>query len=247
MKVSICVTTYNKPEHLKRSLASIAKQLPLPFDYEWIVVDDTGNSESICRRYAEIDYIAIYRPQRHRNPAFARNVAWKRASGDIVVTQSDDIEHRADTLIRLVSELQEDTFALATVHNVDLQSGVRIKRSGWTSMFSGPDLPGKDLPAIFLGAVWRKHLCLIGGCEESFDWAGPDDVLVTCHLMNNGIKKIYSTANANHLDHKALRPRFTNRQKIEGGKLVAKAIEENQKHCSTGPWQYVEGVPVEKL
>lgn len=118
MKASICIATYDRPEILRRTLESIYCQSP-PFDFEVVVVDDGGRSaREVCGEFP-VWYRRIERTGGRRGPAVARNMAYRVAHGEVLICQSDDVAHSPDAIRRLVEELQEGEFVVATVWNVD--------------------------------------------------------------------------------------------------------------------------------
>jgi glycosyltransferase involved in cell wall biosynthesis len=201
MKASICVSTYDRPEILRRVLGSIFSQKP-PFEYEVIVVDDAGpsSSEEVCKQYPVI-YKRIEREPGYRNPAIARNVAYKTAQGEVLICQSDDVIHGSGKVIQhLVEELKAGEFLLATVWNVDVDGQVTgLKQWPHIRQIVGPK---NQRPLFFLGAVYRKDMCAIGGCDEDFIDPGREDVwLAQCLIHGRGLRPRYSAVEGFHNDH----------------------------------------------
>ena len=206
MKVSICLSTYNKPEALQNTLASIATQR-VSFDYETIVVDD-GSPEPETQRICEdhgVNYTRIERKPIYRNPACARNLAYKRASGEIIVAQSDDVIHATpNTLQQLVDKLKPNHFVIATVVNVDaaLQPYSDTNGKGYGDQLSIYTSPERTRPLFFLGTLYRSDLYAIGGNDEDFVDPSREDVWFSLCLMHGlGLQPIYSTAKGLHQHH----------------------------------------------
>lgn len=172
VKTSIVLSTYNKPNYLKRTLDSIFSQHP-PFDFEVIVIDD-GSPEvftsEICRTYP-VRYLRINRPEGFRNPASARNTGYLIAKGQIIIPQSDDVIHKeADTIERLINELRPKEFLIANVFNVHSES--LEPEQNPTYEFTGIHNPR---PFFFLGSMWRNDLYAIRGNDEEFTAPGYED------------------------------------------------------------------------
>ena len=163
MRCSICISTRNKAAILERVLASIRCQ-QIPFEYEIVVADDgsTDNTRGVCRGY-EARYLYLDN-DRYRNPSRARNDAYRFATGDVIIAQSDDVVHYGGNTVRdLVAALRPGAVAIATVLN--MVSGTRVPHHEPFHVYSGPDKPRAF---FFLGALWRTDLYAIGGNDEDF-------------------------------------------------------------------------------
>jgi glycosyltransferase involved in cell wall biosynthesis len=200
VKASICIATYDRPEVLDKVLKSIFDQRTT-FDFEVIVVDDGGASAiGLCRKYP-IRYARIDREPKYRNPSVARNLAYKMATGDVLICQSDDVVHQGDDAIqRLVSDLHEGEFLIATVWNVNEQGEVVGLRE-WPriTQLTGPL---NRRPLLFLGSVWREDMYAVGGNDEDFTSPGrEDDWLAQCLINGRHLIPRYVSVVGHHLDH----------------------------------------------
>lgn len=157
---SICLSTHNKPELLRNTLASIFRQHS-SFEFETIVVDDGSKDNAvreICQAYPVI-YHRIERPPVFRNPCTARNVAYKLARGKVVIAQSDEVLHvTEDAIQRLVTCLRPGRFLLANVFCLNPKGQICGEYTG----------PGRQAPYFFLGSMYREDLYAIGGNDEDF-------------------------------------------------------------------------------
>ena len=171
-KVSVVIASYNKAIALQRTLTSIVKCNSEESELEVIVVDDgsTDNTNEVCNKF-DIKYVYLNRPG-YLNPGFARNVGYKIAKGDVIINQSDEVEHRTPYTIKLLSErLTPGNCVFATVLNVD-SNGNKIKT------YCGPR---RRRPLFFLGALWKKDLYAVGGNDEDFiEPAFEDNWLAEC-------------------------------------------------------------------
>lgn len=186
MKASICMSTYNRPEALDKTLASIFAQ-SAPFNSEVIVVDDAGPSsaEKVCQHWP-VRYVRLDRDGGYRNPAVARNVAYRMARGEVVICQSDDVIHGPEAIRRLVGDLRRGEFLLAKVWNVNEQREI-IGIPEWPTIkqMAGPR---NRRPLFFLGAITRENLYAVGGCDEEFvDPGYEDDWLAMCLTRGIGL------------------------------------------------------------
>src|SRR5512145_2937794 len=104
MKISICIATHDKPRYLLEVLGSIYRQ-PLANDPETevIVVDDRSvdeNNRNACNCYP-VKYIRIDGNPGYKNPSRARNVAYRHATGEVIIAQSDDTKHISENCIEM--------------------------------------------------------------------------------------------------------------------------------------------------
>jgi glycosyltransferase involved in cell wall biosynthesis len=195
------MATYDRPEVLRKTLASIRSQ-QADFDYEIIIVDDAGpqSAKEVCRQYAAT-YFRIDREPKYRNPSVARNLAYKMAVGDVLICMSDDVIMGAGSLQRLVNELQQGEFLLATVWNVDSDGDTR-GLEGWPHIqqLTGP----KNMrPLFFLGSIRRKDMYAVGGCDEEFTEPGREDIwLGDCLIHGLGLRPTFEDMLGYHQEHK---------------------------------------------
>ncbi|NUQ66111.1 MAG: glycosyltransferase family 2 protein [Pirellulales bacterium] len=184
---SIVIASRNHAQLLHRTLASIRAQR-VPFRYELIVVDDgsTDDTGQVCRRYG-VDYCRLEN-DRYRNPSVARNFGYRRARGEVVIAQSDDVVHRSPRAVeRLVLELAASgEFLIATVHDRDPgRSGTHPEPRQYTG-------PENRRPLFFLGSLWRRDLYAIGGNDEDFAEPGyEDNWFADCLMHGLGLEPRY--------------------------------------------------------
>lgn len=168
---------------LDQVLASIRAQ-KIPFDYEIVVADDgsTDETSEVCKKWA-VKYAWISNP-RYRNPAFARNVAYKCAIGDIIINQSDDVIHKSNCVEQL-SQLKTGEMLFATVYNVRADGSLEMS----FPVYSGK---ARQCNFFFLGSLWRKDMYAIGGNDERFQApCFDDDYLAACLTKGLGLVPRY--------------------------------------------------------
>lgn len=197
MKCSICIATYDKPEALRRTLKSVVVQT-IPFDWELIVVDDGSpgdKTREICDEFETIQYVRIDREPDYRNPSVARNLAYRRAKGEVIICQSDDvIHHTPDSVEKLVSRLLPGSFVLATVINVDSEGNPYRDATGkgYGDSMQVYVSPQKKRPLFFLGALYRKDLYAVGGNDEEFTApSGEDRWFALCLMNDRNLNPVY--------------------------------------------------------
>ncbi len=109
-------------------------------------------------------------------------MAYQMSRGQILVIQSAEVEHQGtDTLRKLVLDLPENAFMIASVFNVNH----RGERRTYTSIT-------RQRPLFFLGSIRREHVFAIGGDSEDFTGPGyEDDWFAQCLTKGLGLKGVY--------------------------------------------------------
>lgn len=187
LKASVCISTFNKPTLLEKTLESIFVQTP-PFEFEVIVVDDgsaTNEIREVCSKFP-VRYRRIDRDPVFRNPCTARNVAYKLASSDVIIAQSDEVLHvKRDTIEKLVETLEEGKFVMANVFCLSREGKICGEFIGAT----------QRRPRFFLGALYRRDLFAIGGNDEDFavSPAWEDAWFGDCLMRGLNLKPVYTT------------------------------------------------------
>lgn len=187
MRCSIAMSTRNKSAALNRTLASIRRQ-NVPFEYEIIVADDgsTDDTREVCMRHG-VRHLYLDN-DRYRNPATARNDAYRAAAGDIIIAQSDDVLHYSENAVSaLINALQPNAVAIATVLNMKADG---TPCNDPFPVYSGPKQPRAF---FFLGAMWRKDLYAFGGNHEGFiEPCWDDNWFQDCILTGQKLKLTYA-------------------------------------------------------
>lgn len=240
MIASVCIASFNRdPAVLRRTLASVCRQSP-PFNFEVILVDDGSEygAPDVYRefpvRYAKIDRRPVV-----RDPAVARNVAYRMAYGDIIIAQSDEVEHQQNNSIEVLCDTlvdNPDSFVIATVFGCN-EAGQPEK------VYTGR--LGNDrrhLPLFFLGALWRHDLYSVGGNDEDFAKgdcnAHEDKWFAQCLMQGLHLTPYYTDkVVGHHLWHPR---RVFNKQTRPNARLyqqkVAAAERSGHWCASGGPW-----------
>lgn len=168
--ISVVMATRNKAPYLTRTLRSIVAQRP-SFPVEIIVVDDssTDNTPEVCRQFG-VRYHRIDRPYTGNN-GVPYNIGYRMAQGEIILTTSDEVEHRTPELMeKLVARLTPETFVSPLVLNVDPDGQV-------LGTYCGPRVRAE----LMCTAIWRSDIYAVGGHDEDFVHVGSNDkYLVRC-------------------------------------------------------------------
>ena len=230
MKVSVVMATFNKAEYLRRTLNSIVIQ-NVPFDYEIIVVDDgsSDDTKQVCKEFP-VRYAYLDRPQ-FLNPGPARNVGYRMAKGDIIINQSDDVEHRTpDAIEKLVGELTPNSCVFASVYNTNASNNSRRSKKTLCA-------PYYKRPLFFLGSVWKRHLFAVGGNDEYFIRPAYEDRWLAVCLAHLGIKFSFSSNIVGwHHDHPRLDTDYSDSKRVYRHKCKEAAEGRHPWTARTGAW-----------
>jgi glycosyltransferase involved in cell wall biosynthesis len=107
--VSVVITTYNRPQFLKRAVQSALQAGP---DLEVIVVDDCSTDETpdVCAELADVRYIKL---STNQGLAHARNVGVAESSSEFIAFLDDDDLRLPDSLEKqLCKMMAEERIAL---------------------------------------------------------------------------------------------------------------------------------------
>jgi hypothetical protein len=248
MRCSICIATHDKPDYLDRTLTSIFRQPVTDFGgVEVIVVDDRGvggMNRRVCDRYP-VRYVRIDGDTEYRNPAKARNAAYRKAAGDTVICQSDDVAHvTKDCIERLIDGLTPRHFLLATVINTDFSGNavpINVENPTYSSLtvLTGPENPR---PLFFLGSIRRRDLYAVGGNDEDFTSPGRDDVwFADCLMRGLGLSPTFTDEIVgHHLQHEHRAVSFRESAVIYAHKHRQAKQGLSPWCASGGPWPYYD-------
>ncbi len=229
MTCSIVMATKNKAPYLRQVLTSIRRQKP-SFTYEVIVVDDgsTDNTRAVCKRF-DARYFRL-KNAAYRNPAKARNVGYRAASGEIIIAQSDEVIHRTPNAIELlVTRLRPGEFLISTVYNYAAGRNQRL------ALYTGKKW---RRPFFFLGSLWREDLYAVGGNDEQFTQPGyDDDWFADCLVHGRGLRPRFTDAIVGyHQDHH--RPQGLSHKILPSKRLYQAKKKAGVFVASGGPWSF---------
>ncbi len=193
--VSIVITTFNRPNQLRNTLASIACQMYKDLIIEVIVVDDgaDGETQEICQAHGAI-YIKLNRPQTgsYRNPALPNNIGIRHAKGDVIILQNAECQHiDPNTIKKLWDAVTDKNAVFARVMGLH-QDG----SPDW--LYCGKEQPR---PFFFCGAIKRTWLEKLHGFDEDYVSAGYDDDDMAARLRKEGLTFEFSDIQVNHQWH----------------------------------------------
>jgi GT2 family glycosyltransferase len=197
LKVSILILTYNRPDELIKTVESL-ETLNLE-NTEVIVVDNASEepAKDVLKSYPFVSVITL----ENNIGVGARNVAIKKAAGDIVITLDDDVRGiTKDGIGRIINEFSKDP-KLAALNFKVLEEGTG-KQINWCHHRKVEDWGDKafDTYEISEGAVAlrREAVISVGLYPENYfiSHEGPD---LAIRLMNlGGVVRYEPKISVNH-------------------------------------------------
>lgn len=120
LRVSVIVTTYNRPAKLRCLLEALARQTLAREAFEVVVVDDGSLEpvESVVRAFEPRLQVVPHR-QANSGPAIGRNTALSLVRSRFVAVTDDDCEPAPDWLEILVNELEQNPAAMVGGHTIN--------------------------------------------------------------------------------------------------------------------------------
>lgn len=193
-KVSIVITTFNRPELLRPTLESFRAQVYK--DYEVIVVDDGTDpyTKGICDEL-DAEYIKLRNTTGHRNPAYPNNVGIRRAAGDIIILQNAECKHvDPNTIEKLAKAVNDSNAVFARV--------MGLKKNGQDDwLYCGTESPR---PFFFCGAIKKHWFTKLRGMDEDYPFGGFDDNDFADRLAREGVHFVFAPVLVHHQYHDRL-------------------------------------------
>jgi len=144
MTISVVIPTYERPELLKRLLASIAKQSKQP--EEVIVVDDRSMSQAAYKRVIEemksqLPQLVFIAKKERQGPCHSRNIGIKRARGEWIALVDDDDEWLPTKLERQAQKAAESSKETGLIYTYTLVQKKNEAVRTYTGAYEGAVLP----------------------------------------------------------------------------------------------------------
>lgn len=164
-KVSIILTSYNKPDMVGESIESVLNQTHP--DWELFIMDDQSNeiTASVIHRYADDPRIAIFfsgvkdedRYKRTRY-AYLINLALAQASGEYVSYLTDDTEYKPDRLKKMISYFESHPEAQIVYSSQQIEQYNSSGKKIWTMLLEAKE--------VFTRAANRVDHCSVMHTKE---------------------------------------------------------------------------------
>lgn len=236
MRVSLIISTYNKPAYLEQVFESILQLNNYPD--EVIVADDGSTSETahLIERYQSgfpVPLIHVWQEDKGFRLSRSRNNGILQSSGDYLIFIDDDLilhpkfisDHRkyaakgcfyCGSRVRLG---KAKTLAIMNHHRYvvsfwekDIQSRINAIRIPFLhTIIKGPGYTYKRLRGCHM-AFWKEDLVKINGFDERYTSWGREDSDIAMRMMHAGVKRINLkwAAVCYHMYHKMEQPSTTN-------------------------------------
>jgi glycosyltransferase involved in cell wall biosynthesis len=210
MRSSVVIPTYNRPEKLDRTLASVRDQTT--DDYEVVVVDDGSTAAghgTVLDRHAEDPRVTVHR-QENAGPAAARNRGWRHARGQFVLFTDDDCVVPPDWVESLADAFEDGVAAvggsLVPVEELlETNRFARAHRLRDQMNYDSPDGTVRGHEGLNVGgtanvAYRRSVLEELGGFDESFPLAAGEDADLQRRVIERGYEMKFVPVTVRHND-----------------------------------------------
>jgi glycosyltransferase involved in cell wall biosynthesis len=248
LEISVVVSTYQRPQHLRRSLTSLAVQRGVSDKFEVIVADD-GSQDETASMVAEFRKTAPFALKFYTHPhdgfqlARCRNSGIRASVAPYILFTDGDCIFPPDHLRRHLDARQPGVARAGDCIRIDQGTTERIDeeaiRSGrflkWIDRREQKSLRRtyvKSLGYQFFGhrqrpkltgwnmAIWRDDLELVNGFDEKFRGWGCEDDDLAARLRLSGVR-IATALGYTHGYHLWHPPHSTTPQRWNEGRNVA--------------------------
>lgn len=214
MKISLIISTYNKPEYLFHCLKSIAELKEFPDE---IVVADDGSGKETAeliekfRKQLSVPLIHVWQEDQGFRLSRSRNNGIIKSSGDYLIFIDDDIilhpafisDHRrfaksnclyCGSRVRLSPEKTTQTIKSGQYNFPLWANGLESRENAVRIPFlhkfiSGPQYTHQRMRGCHM-AFWKEDLIRINGFDERYKSWGYEDSDVVMRMMHSGVKRI---------------------------------------------------------
>jgi glycosyltransferase involved in cell wall biosynthesis len=223
-QVSIIIPTFNRPELLKRSMASVLTQTFT--DFELIIVDDGDKvrSKEVAEGFHDPRVIYIANEPSRQGGGKSRNVGIARARGELVAFQDDDDEWFPEKLAIQIGAFkdtpEEVGFCFTAVINdfgneertTKVRDGVYDYRDIALRRFAG---------FLTVTLLFRKSILIeMGGFDETLPSHQEPELMIRVTRKYKGLGINQPLARVNATPHEHVGSSFARR--IEGREIILK-------------------------
>jgi glycosyltransferase involved in cell wall biosynthesis len=269
MRLSLAVTTHERPEALAAVLQSVLAQRRVPD--ELIVADDgsgsaTGAVIADCARRAGFPLRHVRQEHEGFRASRLRNRAIAAATGDYMVLIDGDMVLHRDFLadhchlarpgfytqgVRvMLDEARSRALAAAPLQPPGPAStGVGGLRRLYLLRARALQRPLRSVANGFVSikgcnqGFWRRDLLAVNGYDEAFIGWGPEDKELCARLVHSGVRRQTLVAGgiAFHLHH----PAASRAHRADNERLLAQTLQTGRRRCTLGLDSHLQaaGVP----
>jgi len=206
-RLSVVLTTYNRPELLTKVLSGFAEQTVAKEDFEVVVVDDGSEPpvREVILKFCDRVNIA-YLHQKNSGPGAARNNGVKVARGQIVLFSDDDDMPGPELIAEHLRSHQENPDErIAVLGHLDWHKDLHVTPLMYYVTHIGGEYFGFDnMQDGQIYSVWKfwsglisAKLSLLKSIEGPFNselhW-GYEDTELACRLLPKGVKVLYNAS-----------------------------------------------------
>jgi glycosyltransferase involved in cell wall biosynthesis len=256
MRVSLIITTYNRPKALFLVLQSIKGQTKLPDE---IIIADDGSDDSTKKCIAEfqksstLKIIHSWQSDKGFRVAKSRNKAIAKASSKyVVIVDGDMILHHnfiADheknaedgffiqgTRVLLTQDRVNKVFKNHTINFSFLSEGLKNRKNAIHSNFLSKLFSIKKNSLYGLKtcnvAFFKKDCVSVNGFNNDFEGWGREDNEFFVRLINKGINR--KTLRFNAIQYHLWHIDASRKSVLQNEEILRKAIIENLNWCENG-------------
>lgn len=227
MKISLIISTYNKPKYLEQVLKSIVRLADLPD--EIIIADDGSGKETslLIERFRSLIMVPLFHEWQEDlefRLSISRNNGLLKSTGDYLIFIDDDLvlhpkfitDHRnyakrgyfycgtrARLGQKLTSSIMKNYRNIVSWWESNLQSRLNAIRIPFLhKIIKGPNYTYKRLRGCHM-AFWKEDLIKVNGFDERYTSWGREDSDIAMRMMHAGVKRINLkwAAICYHLNH----------------------------------------------
>lgn len=216
-KVSLIVSTYNRPDALNLCLQSIAKQSILPDE---VVIGDDGSTEE-TRKLIEsfqanfpVPLIHVWQEDKGFRLAMSRNKAVAACSNEYIIEIDGDLilhhQYVADHLefaqkgyflkggrVNLSKKVTDNYCKSGKLPAINFFTKGLLRRINSfhclpLSRYLAPRYKKNRILGLGCNmSFWKDDYIRVNGYDEFFEGWGGEDYDFACRLMNSGVKRLY--------------------------------------------------------
>lgn len=256
MKVSLIISTYNRPDALKLTIKSALNQTYKP--YEIIIADDGSTQETKklvekMKLNSKIPVIHVWQEDKGFRLAMIRNRAIAASKGDYIIIIDGDLildKHFVydhvnaskkglfiqGSRVLLDKELTEKAISNEIMNFNFFSKGLKNRKNAirskiLSSLFSRITTSIKGIRGCNI-SLYKEDILAVNGFDNTFVGWGREDSEFAVRLINKGIlrKNLKFSAVAYHLYH----PENSRKSLPENDMKLKKSIEKKLKWCEDG-------------